>query len=216
MRNKLLYLTIFLVSVNIFSIQAQRQPHRFGFRMGLNYSDIDFDDDSILPGGDGSARYGFMAGFFAIYNLSEKISIQPEIQYSAQGEKSSSTLDFSGTQGQFSEDPLKLNLIQVPVLFNYTINDKFVFSIGPQVGLRVWEWERRRDYETIQFSGVAGVGYNLTDNWSINLRGSFGVTNAIDADNSNSFEVTNTDIAAPIFKAEGVNHYLQFSVAYSL
>lgn len=214
MRNKLLYLITSLLFLSVFTANAQ--DHKYGFRLGLNYSDIDFDDDSVIPGGGGDARYGFMAGFFAIYSLSETISIQPEIQYSAQGEKSSSAFDSTGAENQFSEDPLKINLLQVPILVNYTIANKFTISLGPQVGLRIWEWERQEDYETVQFSAIGGVGYNITDNWAVNLRGSFGITNAIDADNSNTFEALNSDLAEPIFKAKGVNHFVQFSLAYSL
>ena len=214
MKNKLLYSITLLFFLSIFSINAQ--DHRYGFRMGLNYSDIDFDDDSVIPGSGSDARYGFMAGFFAIYNLSEKISIQPEIQYSAQGEKSSSSSDSYGVEGQYSEDPLKINLLQVPILVNYTIANKFTISAGPQVGFRIWEWERTEDYETVQFSAIGGVGYNITDNWTVNLRASYGITNAIDADNSDSFEVQNAQLNEPIFKAKGVNHFVQLSLAYSL
>jgi len=190
------------------------QDHKYGFRLGLNYSDIDFTEESILPGGTDGSRIGFMAGFFARYSLSEKISIQPEIQYSAQGEKSTSVIDNNGIEGQNSEDRLKINLLQVPVLFNYTVANKLTFSLGPQIGLRIWEWERKEDYETVQFSAIGGIGYNITDSFSVDLRASYGFTNAIDADNSNSFEVQNN--LEPLFNAEGVNHYVQFSLAYSL
>lgn len=214
MKNKLLYFITSLLFLSVFTLNAQ--DHKYGFRIGLNYSDIDFEDDSVIPGGSGDVRYGFMAGFFAIYNLSDKISIQPEIQYSAQGEKSTAASDSFGVQGKFSEDPLMINLLQVPVLLNYTIANKFTFSVGPQVGFRIWEWERQDDYETVQFSVIGGVGYNITDNWTINLRASYGLSNAIDADNTDTFEVQNPALNEPVFKAKGVNHFVQFSVAYSL
>ena len=214
MNNKLLYLIISLLIAFTYNVNAQ--DHKYGFRMGLNYSDIDFEDDSIVPGGGSEARYGFMAGFFAIFSLSETISIQPEIQYSAQGEKFASTSDSSGIIGQYSEDPLKINLLQVPILINYTFADKFTISAGPQVGFRIWEWERADDYETVQFSAIGGVGYNITDNWTVNLRASYGITNAIDADNTGTFEVQNPELSEPVFKAKGVNHFVQLSLAYSL
>lgn len=214
MRNKLLYLITSFLFLSVFTMSAQ--DHKYGFRMGLNYSDIDFDDDSTIVSGGSDARYGFMAGFFAIYSFSETFSIQPEIQYSAQGEKSSSTFDSTGLEGQFSEDPLRINLLQVPILLNYTIANRFTISAGPQIGLRIWEWERSDDYETVQFSAIGSIGYNITDNWTLNLRASYGLTDAIDADNTNSFEVQNPELNAPIFKAKGANHFVQFSVAYSL
>lgn len=217
MKNKLLYFITSLCFLSMFSMQAQKfnNNHKYGFRLGLNYSDIDFDDDAIVPGGSGDERYGVVAGFFAIYNLSEKISIQPEIQFSAQGEKSTNARDFSGIDNQVSDDPLKVNILQVPVLLNYTIADRFTFSVGPQVGVGIWEWEREDDYKTVQFSGIAGVGYSFTDNLAVNLRGSFGFTNVIDADNTTS-RIVQGEAREALFVAEGVNHYVQLSLAYSL
>jgi len=218
MKNRLFYLVTSLLLLSVFSsIQAQQfnNNHKYGFRLGLNYSEIDFDDDAIVPGGSDDGRIGFVAGFFAIYNLSEKISIQPEIQFSAQGEKLTDVEDFSGIRDQVSDDPLKINILQIPVLLNYTIANKFTFSVGPQLGIGIWEWEREDDYQTVQFSGIAGVGYNFTDNLAVNLRGSFGLTNVIDADNRESSFIQGEAREAE-FVAEGVNHYVQLSLAYSL
>lgn len=190
--NKKLLLGIITIFVAVFTVQAQQS--RYGFRMGLNYSDIDFDANSFgISGGEDDARIGFVAGFFAQYFISEKFTIQPELQYSAQGERTS-----------VNGDRLKVNVLQLPVLLNFHIN-KLTLSAGPQVGLRIWEWERTNDYETFQFSGVLGISYDVTDNLQAVLRGSYGLTDAIKTDNANSE-----------FNATGVNHYLQFSLAYRL
>ena len=194
--DKKLLLGLIALFITSFTIQAQQS--RYGFRLGLNYSDIDFDDNSsgILVG-NRDARIGFAAGFFAQYYLSEKFSIQPELQYSAQGERSKIALDNSS-------DRLKINVLQLPILLNFHIN-KLTLSAGPQAGIRIWEWERTDDYETFQFSGVLGIGYDITDNFQVNLRGSYGLTDAIKTDDTKS-----------VFKATGVNHYLQFTLAYRL
>jgi len=190
--NKKLLLGIIAVFVTTFTVQAQQS--RYGFRLGLNYSDIDFDDNSTgITGGEDDARIGFVAGFFAQYFISEKFTIQPELQYSAQGERTS-----------VNGDRLKVNVLQLPVLLNFHIN-KLTLSAGPQAGLRIWEWERTNDYETFQFSGVLGISYDVTDNLQAVLRGSYGLTDAI-----------KTDDATSEFNATGVNHYLQFSLAYRL
>ena len=218
--------TNFLISIILLlsgyqSLMAQdattkvRKYNEYGFRMGINYSDIDFADDAIVPTNSNEARFGFMAGFFAIFHFTETISLQPEIQYSAQGEKFTSASDSNGILGQFDEDELKINLIQVPVLLNYTIVNKFVISAGPQIGLNIWEWERAGDYEHVQLSAIGGVAYKFTDNFSVALRASLGLTNALDADNSDSFEV-NSALNEPLFVATGTNHYVQLSLAYQL
>lgn len=189
--NKKLLLGIIAIFMSIIAVQAQQS--RYGFRLGLNYSDIDFDDD--IPGinsGDDDARIGFTAGFFAQYYLSEKFSVQPELQYSAQGERT-----------KIGEDRLAINVLQLPVLLNFHIG-KLALSAGPQFGLSIWEWERENDYETFQFSGVAGVTYDILDNFQATLRGSFGITDAIKSD------------AESLFSGSGANHYLQFTLAYRL
>ena len=208
---------LFLISSFFFlgTLLTQAQDHRYGFRLGLNLSNIDFEAGSFVPGGSDSQRIGFTAGFFARYRLTDNFSIQPEILYSAQGEKTTSTSDNFGIVGQNAEDPLQINVIQIPVLLNYTIYDKFTVSLGPQLGIGVWEWERRDEYEPIQFSILGGLGYQLTDSFSVDLRASFGLTDIIDADNSES-RVVDGVITEPLFVATGVNNYLQLTVAYRL
>lgn len=189
--NKKLFLGIVVAFLAVLSMSAQQ--HRYGFRVGLNYSDIDFDENiSGITMGSEDARIGFTAGFFAQYYLNDRISIQPEIQYSAQGERT-----------RIANDRLAVNVIQVPVLANFHIG-KLTLSAGPQVGLAVWEWERDTDYETFQFSGVAGLTYDITDNFLATLRGSFGVTDIIRSSEDS------------LFTGGGANHYLQFTVAYRL
>ncbi len=189
--NKKLLLGIITIFLSALAVNAQQS--RYGFRLGLNYSDIDFEDGSSgIDVGNSDARIGFTAGFFAQYYLSDKLSIQPELQYSAQGERST-----------IGNDRLGVNVLQLPVLLNFHIG-KLSLSAGPQVGLRIWEWERQNDYETFQFSGVAGVTYDITDNFQATLRGSYGLTDAIETNEESGFNAT------------GVNHYLQFTVAYRL
>lgn len=216
------FLSIFLLISVFQEVTAQSikrtlgRYNEYGFRLGINYSDIDFDDNSIIPLSDGQPRYGLMAGFFCVFHFTNTLSIQPEIQYSSQGEKFSAAEDSSGIPGELDEDELKINLIQIPVFLNYTIANKFVISAGPQLGLNIWEWERDNDYQPVQFSAVGGVAYKITDNFSLALRASLGITDAIDADNSNSFEVNNEILQEPLFVANGKNHYLQLSIGYQL
>jgi len=190
--NKKLLLGI-IAAIFMSTIAVQAQQNRYGFRLGLNYSDIDFEEGStgfISPNED--ARIGFTAGFFAQYYLSERFSIQPELQYSAQGERS-----------RIGNERLAVNVLQLPVLLNLHIG-KLSLSAGPQVGLRIWDPERENDYETFQFSGVAGLSYDITDSFQATLRGSYGLTDAIKTNNES------------LFVGSGVNHYLQFTLAYRL
>ncbi len=190
-----------LITAFVFGFSVHAQDARYGFRLGLNYSDIDFEDGSSgITTRDSEGRIGFVAGFFAQYYFSDKFSIQPELQYSAQGERSR-VIDIENSSE--ARDRLKVNVLQLPILLNFHYR-KITLSAGPQVGLRIWEFERTEDYETFQFSALGGVGYDITDNFQLNLRASLGLSDAIDTNDNSSFN------------ASGVNHYVQLTLAYRL
>ncbi len=207
---------LFLLGILLFaavSIEAQEE-HRYGFRIGVNYSELDFEDRTIgVFGGDDGARIGAAVGFFAQYYLSERWSIQPELQYSAQGERSRVLGVNTGVQGEDSEDRLKVNLLQLPVVLNFHLK-KLSLSVGPQAGVRIWEWEREDNYETLQFSVIGGVGYDITDNLGVNLRASYGISDALDAQETSFNDVTNREEITLLAKA--VNHYVQLSLTYRM
>ncbi len=205
MNKKILLL---VTSLLLGSIAIQAQQSKYGFRLGLNYSDIDFDDDSSgLIGADDDARIGFVAGFFATYFLSEKFSIQPEVQYSSQGERTKvlnrESVNIPADQPK-SFDRLNYGVLQVPILLNFHITNNLHISAGPQVGILIWEWERAGNYEIFQFSGIGGIGYYINDNLGVDLRASYGLTDVIETNNTSTFD------------ARGVNHYLQLTLSYRL
>ncbi|WP_010522534.1 porin family protein [Aquimarina agarivorans] len=204
--NKRILLPIISFILGVIAVQAQQSE--YGFRLGLNYSEIDFDDNATgVFGGDDGARIGFAAGFFAKYYLSEKFSFQPEIQYSSQGEKSEVLNKESvnaPTGAPLSFDRLNFGVLQLPLLFNYHFTTNFYISAGPQVGILIWEWERAGNYELFQFSGLGGIGYYINDNLGVDLRAAYGFTDVIKTNTSSTFDAT------------GVNHYLQLTLSYRL
>ena len=60
------------------------QEVSWGVRAGLNISNLDFDPEPMF---DNTHRNGFMIGFYADINFSEKFALSPEIQFSAEGAK---------------------------------------------------------------------------------------------------------------------------------
>ena len=227
MKNNFLKLIAFLVFITTtFTLAAQKS--KYGFRLGLNASELYFKDGSTIALGDTAfnfddARFGLAVGFFGKFELTDVISIQPELQYSAQGEKTAGSLDSSGlttvdANGNSvvvrSDDYFKINVLQLPILVNFEVADKVELSVGPQFGFTVWEWERDGDYEFASVSALAGVTYNFTENISSSLRVAYGLTNILDADNSSSYNYTRG--LESLFQAEATNNYLQLSVAYSL
>ncbi len=224
--NYLKLIAFFVLLVSTFTLSAQKS--KYGFRLGLNASELFFKDGSTIALGDTAfnfddARFGVAVGFFGKFELTDKISIQPELQYSAQGEKTAGALDSTGLttvddDGEFeivlSDDYFKINVLQLPVLVNFEVVDKLELSVGPQFGFTVWEWERDGDYNFASISALAGATYNFTENISSSLRVAYGLTNILDADNSSSYNYTNG--LESLFQAQATNNYIQLSVAYSL
>lgn len=97
---------------------------KFGAKAGLNLANIVGDD-----AGDANMFVGFNVGMFVEIPVTDKLTIQPEVLYSAQGSKSEGNFD-----GYDFDATLKLNYINVPVMLKYQVADKFSLEAGPYVG----------------------------------------------------------------------------------
>ena len=104
---------------------------KFGAKGGINLANIVGDD-----AGDANMFVGFNAGFFVEIPVTDKLTIQPEILYSAQGSKSEGPLNIEGDIYDVKAT-LKMNYINVPVMFKYQVADKFSLEAGPYIGFLV-------------------------------------------------------------------------------
>jgi len=178
-------ITIIVLLCFVFVNRSYAQENSYGIRIGLNISSISSDD--ITEDFD-AGRLGMVVGFLAEYPLSEKISIQPEFQYSSVGNE---------------DDALQVDYLQLPVFLKLNITEMFNVHLGPQVGLKIWEWEDNAgidaDFETFNFEGVGGIGVNITENFFADLRYGFGF-----------YDIIETDML------EGTTSNIQLSVGYRL
>lgn len=161
-----------------YSFYGFSQDAKYGVRTGINVSNLNFDEIS-LP--DNQHRNGYVIGFFAEYSLSAKVSFSPELQFSAEGAKI---------------EPLNLDYIQAPILFDFKLAPRLFFEVGPQVGLKISKVGD--NMKGLAFSGVGGFSYNITPMIFIDARYTYGFTNIFD----NSFG----------YKA--INSNMQFGVGY--
>lgn len=101
---------------------------KFGAKGGINLANIVGDD-----AGDANTLVGFNAGFFVEIPVTDKLTIQSEILYSAQGSKSEGPLVIDGSLYDVKAT-MKLNYINIPVMFKYNVVEKFSLEAGPYVG----------------------------------------------------------------------------------
>lgn len=120
---------------------------------------------------------GFHIGGFAEIKFSKKFAIQPEFLFSTQG----TTIE--GFDGD-SNTSVKLNYLNIPVLAKYYITDAFSVEAGPQIGLLLSAKSRGEDigdlYKSSDFGLNLGLGYNFTEDLSIGLRYTIGLSDIAD------------------------------------
>jgi len=100
------------------NINAPKGHVNIGIKGGLNVFNINNDDNTSYD-----PRIGFNFGVLGHIHLAKQWAVQPEIQFSAQGAKST-----DGNQ------EIKLNYLNVPVLFQYMWDNGFRLQAGPQAG----------------------------------------------------------------------------------
>ncbi len=138
------------------------QETKYGVRGGVNISNLDFTPDADFQN---LHRNGFVFGGFVDYGFSESLSLQVELQYSAEGAKA---------------DELNADYIQMPIMLRFHLGDKFTVGAGPMASVKTWK--NQDAFSTFTFSGIGGVEYMITDELFIDARFSYGITNILDED----------------------------------
>lgn len=105
----------------IITAAAQAQHINIGIKGGLNAYNISGDNSSGLD-----TRYSFHIGLLGHIHINEQFALQPEIYYSSQGTQYKSN---------GSDASLKLNYINIPLLFQYMFDNGFRIQAGPQLGI---------------------------------------------------------------------------------
>lgn len=159
---------------------------QLGVRGGANFATV-AGDDFDSP----DSRTSFYLGLLAEAPLSDHVSLQPEVYYSAQGFDITDEPDTPGAQFQ-------VDYIQVPVLLKFYIADGLNIQAGPQFGFKVNEeidfdpTEDGGDFDTdsingFDLQGAAGLEYKFPSGFFIQGRYSYGFSEMIeDVDLHNS------------------------------
>ncbi|APX99974.1 outer membrane protein with beta-barrel domain [Lacinutrix venerupis] len=166
---------ILIAAFAMFSIYGFSQNALYGVRAGYNISNLDFEPTT----GDfeNMHRNGFAIGFFAEYSLGSSLSIAPEIQFSAEGAK---------------EEAIRIDYIQMPIFFKYKLGQSLAIGLGPQASLKGHEYED--GLQNLAFSGLAGIEYMISDEFFIDFRYSYGLTNIFDDETNLEAKNTNMQI----------------------
>lgn len=161
---------------------AQSNQFEFGIKGGANFSKY----SGTLVVGDYNHKFGFYAGGFGNYSISDKLKIQPEVLFALQGSNFAFN-DFRATPDSYPIDfktAITETTISIPIVLQYYVVNRFYLEDGPQVGIILDIKEKLKspsddgdfgeipigDYDTFDFGLAAGLGYDLTENLSLNFR----------------------------------------------
>lgn len=146
--------------IAIFSFTSVKaQGARFGSTIGYHNLSIKASASGVSAS---SGESGIFVGVFADLEITEKIHIQPEVQYAS--------VFVEGSSG---------NELIVPIMAKYYASDQFYVQAGPQFDLIL------EDSEGIKKLGIglgAGVGYDFSDQLCATARYTFGLNNRLEDD----------------------------------
>ena len=176
---------------------------RIGFKAGLNVASI--GGDAYYTGFGGfNSRTSFHIGGLVEIPIADKISIQPEILYSAQGSKVN--------YGFGTNEDTKIDYINIPIMGKYHIIAGLSGEIGPVIGVLVKAegvdfesgdvGDTKDQYKSTDIGIGIGASYRLPMGIFASLRYNKGLTDINDIDDST-------------FSAKNQNNVFQVSAGYS-
>ena len=136
---------------------------------------------------------GFYIGAFVEFSISDKFGIQPELNYAS-----------------YSDDGANSTILILPILAKYNANEQFSLFAGPQFDYLANE-EDAQGLKRLGLGLALGAAYDITENFIIDVRYSFGLTDRIDDD---FFEFSGLDPQLAGLDVETRFNYFQIGLGY--
>jgi opacity protein-like surface antigen len=145
---KTLFFTVCIVA-GICSMNAQS----FGVRAGADFATAKADFDGLKVSDN---ETGFYLGIFTSLNVSESFHVRPEINY-------------IGIKD--------LDQIQVPLLAELGLSDKFNALLGPSFGFILNTEEGEKSFN---LGGTLGLSYDVSSHFLVEARYTLGISNLVE------------------------------------
>ena len=161
------FLIIAIVS-GVFTWNAQAQDVKFGVKAGANFSNVKVSTDfgGVTPDGATS----FYVGGLADIGLTDKIHIQPELQYSIEGSKDAD-----------------VSFVNVPVMLKYYIIEGLNVQAGPQLGILVDAEGGTDGLKSTNLGFNFGAAYELVGGFFVDARYNLGLSDISDIETDPGF-----------------------------
>jgi hypothetical protein len=185
-KNKIAKGLLILLFTFFGTIQAHAQvSFRPGLRGGANFSHFTKGDNYYTDLNNPSypdntsiqfdTKTDFYIGFYGAIKLSRFYTLQPEINYSAQGSKYRSI---------YTNTTLDVDYLSIGVVNKFTFADRFNVHLGPTL-----DFVTNKNFDTdtnFDMAFVLGVGLNFTPNFGIEARVKKGIIPVADFDENHT------------------------------
>lgn len=149
-------ITLSIIAIFAFGY-VSAQETKFGLKAGADFASLHgkFDGNSYSE-----SETGFYAGVFADIGVSDKFRVQPELLYVSVND---------------------LNQIQVPILAKFSLVEDLSLLAGPNFGFLLDAGEGSK---TLNFGLDLGLSFDLNENFSLDGKYNFGLSNLVEGGNS--------------------------------
>ena len=155
-----------IVLLLLVTVSVNAQKFKAGALIGISATQISGDD---LGGFD---KAGLVVGGMVSTPISEKFDIAMEITFFQKGSKKNAKPE----KGDYNSYNLRLNYIEVPVLFQWKYSKRFTFEAGPTFGallsykeeneLGDIPWDPPRPFDNFELGITGGMRVNFAQNFS--------------------------------------------------
>ena len=164
-----LFLFLFLILLSVQLVKSQ--SFAGGALLGFNASQVSGDN---LGGYD---KAGISGGFFVSKPINEKSELEMRITYSAKGSRDVPNFE----KGKYSAYYLKLNYVEVPILYRYKFKMVWLMaglsggylissSIANQSGPIPENSVENRPFKKYEVCSQLGVALPFADHWEVELK----------------------------------------------
>jgi opacity protein-like surface antigen len=163
----------------LFPVLASAQGFNGGILAGGNISQVDGDTWK------GYHKIGLLAGGYVYYQFSPNISIQLEMEFIQKGSRHNIDQENPDDQSYL----LKLNYVEMPLLFTYNAGRKFSFEAGPAMDVLISYTEEQdgianpatEPMRDVTLAGILGASYRITERLKVNFRWNYSLISLRDA-----------------------------------
>jgi hypothetical protein len=163
-----------------------------GFKSGINFGFANTDVLGTDPYDVDFNKIGFNIGMFVQRQLSDKSRLRFEMNFIEKGSYIPPIIDSTGQNTNTGSYKVRLNYIEVPVIYAHRIGfkvdssfiNRFDIEIGLAIGFLIHADENLDNsgpqpvysiapfspYSKYDFSGLIGFAYRITDNWKFHFR----------------------------------------------